>query len=252
MKDDLLSQATRALRESVDGSVSDARAAEERLVALLPRARRLRLVRPWGFSLAALLIGSSVWATSGGHLRPLLARLTASTPTISEPAPPKTKPRPRSRIATPKVLSAAPAEPAAETLPPAAEAPPATLPEPTPRSAREPTPAPESLDPAENPPALPTAGGSSALDVYEEAHRLHFLQHDFARALAAWDRYLALAPSGSLALEARFHRAVCLARLGNKPEARRALEPFARGVYGTYRQTQAQKLLDEIGAAAAP
>lgn len=136
----------------------------------------------------------------------------------------------------------------AQALSPPEPPPPAAPPPPLPRAngKTELPPAPASPEPA---PAVPSAAGSGALDVYEQAHRLHFLQHDYARALATWDRYLELAPSGSLALEARFHRAVCLVRLGRQQEARRALEPFARGAYGTYRQAQAQKLLDELGAA---
>jgi TolA-binding protein len=85
-----------------------------------------------------------------------------------------------------------------------------------------------------------------ALDVYERAHDLHFKRRDYAGALTAWEQYLALAPSGSLALEARFHRGVCLVRVGRSEDARRALEPFARGDYGTYRRAQAQKLLRDV------
>ena len=58
-------------------------------------------------------------------------------------------------------------------------------------------------------------------DLYERAHDLHFKRRDYTSALAAWDQYLTLAPSGSLALEARFHRGVCLVRLGRNDEARR-------------------------------
>jgi TolA-binding protein len=248
MKGDRLSEATRALRETVDGSCEDPQAAEDRMIALLPRTRRLRLVKPWGFSLAALLIGSSVWGASSGRLRPWLESLDLATPVTTSPAPPQVAAKKR---APPIAVHPPPATASEEpVLPPIEPAPRlAPPPLPLPRTNGETAPPTDALEP---PPAVPSADGSSALDVYEQAHQLHFLQHDYARALTAWDRYLSLAPSGSLALEARFHRGICLVRLGQKQEAQRALEPFARGSYGTYRQAQAQKLLDEIGAATGP
>lgn len=62
------------------------------------------------------------------------------------------------------------------------------------------------------------------LALYSEAHRLHFVERDMARAVAAWDRYLAAMPEGQLAPEARFNRLVGLVKLERWDEAARAIE----------------------------
>jgi TolA-binding protein len=113
------------------------------------------------------------------------------------------------------------------------------------------------------PPAPPTIdrshasppGGASAnaptdaeTQEYAAAHRLHFVDHDSARALAAWDGYLAAYPTGRFALEARYNRALCLVRLSRFDDARSALGPFADGSYGGYRQREARDLLEAIDA----
>jgi hypothetical protein len=79
------------------------------------------------------------------------------------------------------------------------------------------------------------------------AHTAHFVDHDPARALLAWDAYLAAAPNGAFAPEAHYNRALSLVRLGRNSEARSALEPFANGSYGGYRQAEASALLERIG-----
>jgi hypothetical protein len=263
MKGDLLSEATRALRENVDGSSEDPRATEDRILALLPRRRRIRLVRPWGFSLAAVLVGSSVWAMGGGApIQSWLAGLSGSErPSEITPARKVETSRPR-RVAGGARSSpvASPSDPAIEADPPpqapsSTDDPPALRPmtppppPPVPAAAEVPSPEPPTTAPDRAIVDPVSTGGVAtadpSLDVYERAHDLHFKQRDYAGALVAWEQYLALAPSGSLALEARFHRGVCLVRLGRSEEARRALEPFARGDYGTYRRVQARKLLGE-------
>jgi hypothetical protein len=91
---------------------------------------------------------------------------------------------------------------------------------------------------------------SSAVDgdresaAYARAHRAHFVDDAPARALAAWDAYLAAYPAGAFAPEAAYNRAVCLARLGRFAEASAALRPFARGRFGAYRREEARLLLD--------
>ena len=265
MSGDLLEEATRALRENVHGACDDARAAEEEFAALLPRARRVRLIRPWGFSLAALLIGSSVWATSRGPLAPWFERVTTSeveSPRQSVVASHSGKKgsgvtkgvADTSSVTSGKSATSGVAPPAVE----ASLSPPSTTPNsvarrtpsvalPTGTEASASTPNVPEVAAIEAPAPAPTS--SETLDVYEQAHELHFVRRDYARALVAWDRYLEVAPRGALALEARFHRAVCLTRIGSKEAARAALTPFARGDYGTYRREQAQKLLDEMGSA---
>ncbi len=84
------------------------------------------------------------------------------------------------------------------------------------------------------------------LELYRAAHTAHFVDHDPTRALAAWDAYLAAAPNGQLAPEARYNRALSLVRLGRTGEARAALTPFADGVYGGYRKAEASALLERL------
>ena len=85
--------------------------------------------------------------------------------------------------------------------------------------------------------------------LYETAHQAHFAAHAPAAALPAWDAYLAEFPNGRFALEARYNRAICLVRLGRYDEARAALQPFANGEAGGYRQQDASALLDALNAA---
>jgi TolA-binding protein len=78
---------------------------------------------------------------------------------------------------------------------------------------------------------------------YEQAHRAHFFADTPTRALVAWDAYLAAFPRGTFAPEARFNRALCLARLGRFVAAAEALRPFAAGRSSGYRRTEACTLL---------
>jgi hypothetical protein len=87
---------------------------------------------------------------------------------------------------------------------------------------------------------------SEADALYAAAHRAHFVDRDPAAALRAWDTYLAVAPSGPFAPEARYNRALALVRLGRRAEARDALAPFAAGAFGGYRATEARALLGAL------
>jgi TolA-binding protein len=78
---------------------------------------------------------------------------------------------------------------------------------------------------------------------YERAHHAHFFADAPARALAAWDQYLATYPHGTFAPEARYNRALCLVRLGKFEPAATALRPFAAGRVGGYRRHEACLLL---------
>ena len=97
-------------------------------------------------------------------------------------------------------------------------------------------------------PASSAAGGDRESAAYARAHRAHFVEDAPARALAAWDAYLASYPAGALAPEAAYNRALCLARLGRFAEAAAALRPFARGRFGAYRREDATVLLDWLAA----
>jgi len=83
--------------------------------------------------------------------------------------------------------------------------------------------------------------------LYAAAHHAHFVERDPGKALRAWDAFLAAAPESPLAPEARYNRALALVRLDRRAAARRALEPFARGVYGSYRTREARALIDALG-----
>ena len=79
-----------------------------------------------------------------------------------------------------------------------------------------------------------------------EAHQLHFRGGDASAVLAAWDVYLAKFPSGTLAPEARYDRALVLVKLARWNEARAALAPFANAKPGSYRQREATEILSAI------
>lgn len=92
----------------------------------------------------------------------------------------------------------------------------------------------------------PDAAPSRAVEperLYREAHRLHFVTRDYAAALSAWEHYLRSAGDAALVVEARYNRALCLVRLGDREAARSALISIARGEHGAYRQREARALL---------
>jgi hypothetical protein len=91
-----------------------------------------------------------------------------------------------------------------------------------------------------------TEADREAHALYTAAHRAHFSDRSWGAALAAWDRYLAAAPRGRFALEARYNRALCLVRLGRAGEARAALESFASGRFGAYRRDEARAILQAM------
>lgn len=92
------------------------------------------------------------------------------------------------------------------------------------------------------------AGRDAALQLYQSAHDAHFGKRNYASALRGWDAYLAAAPSGALAPEARYNRAICLVKLGRLAEAERALARFADGRESGYKQAEAARLLERIAA----
>jgi hypothetical protein len=81
---------------------------------------------------------------------------------------------------------------------------------------------------------------------YGRAHRAHFVEDSPTRALRAWDEYLHRHPQGTFAPEARFNRALCLIRLGEKVRAAEALRPFAQGEFRGYRRQEACALLGTL------
>ncbi|HEY7374223.1 MAG TPA: hypothetical protein VIF57_18820 [Polyangia bacterium] len=95
----------------------------------------------------------------------------------------------------------------------------------------------------EGPPARAAGVSAGEALAYERAHRAHFFESAPERALAAWDAYLAAYPRGTFAPEARYNRALCLARLGRFAAAGEALRPFAVGRFAGYRRREACTLL---------
>jgi hypothetical protein len=240
MSRDLLYESTRALRTQTTELDDDAtRATRRRIMGSLHasehrRRSRLALLVP----IAAVLVGSTAFAAGGGKLdwqtvTRSLGIGPVSTPSDGAGTATPDKPRLQRGLtaARPARRLAPSAEPASEREP----EPPAA--EPVEPSATDPKPALQA----------PSAEPDPSLELYRAAHRLHFSGGDAAAALSAWDGYLAKAPRGRFALEARYNRAICLVRLGRSGEARSALEPFARGAYGEYRKASAQALLDAMG-----
>ena len=90
----------------------------------------------------------------------------------------------------------------------------------------------------------PSGPSDAEAAAYGRAHRAHFDGGRPERALGAWDDYLRLYPRGTFVPEARYNRALCLARLRRFEEAERALLPFADGRLDGYRRAEANQMLD--------
>jgi hypothetical protein len=249
MSDDLLDLAARALREETESEAQGNQFARARVLASLHQARvrrhkRLVFIAPFGLLFAA----ASAWGMASGRVPELARQVAQAIGLLEAPAQPSARPRqPASakpsapeppRRAEPEAEPAAP-EPTSEeaALPVAPRVSPRPVksePRPTPRPANDDLPSPD--DPGH--------------ELYRAAHRAHFGERDAARALAGWDEYLAQARGGRFALEARYNRALCLVRLKRNEDARRALEPFARGDHGAYRRDEASRLLEALSRAA--
>jgi TolA-binding protein len=234
MNDDLLKEATRALRAETGEASADGRFTRARVMASLhqgkiKRRTRLAFVLP----IAACLAAGTAWGAATGRLPAMFHALGQMVGYRSRPSAPEAD--------APQVPTAR----APVALPEAEVPPPPEMPPATPAS-----PAPAKLEPTSSAKPAPAASASAAFedadgDLYRLAHEAHFTSHDYARALAGWDAYLKAAPGGRLSTEARYNRAICLLRLGRDAEARQALEPFASGKLG-YRQNEARELLEEL------
>jgi hypothetical protein len=263
MSDDVLSRATRALREETAGDDASARFTRSRIMASVTDERVKRRTR-WAFLLpiAATFVAASAYgAATGKTHEALLAVVHALGIHRSEPPPaPRVSHGPAPSAAVAPVAEAMPpapppAPPDTAAPPPVVEAPSpveppalaAALP-PHPKAPRSPAPDSAALAPSPRPSASAegTHAADPTLDLYRTAHQAHFVDRDYGRALAGWNAYLKAAPAGTLAPEARYNRALCLVRLGRADEARAALTPFATGQYGTYRREDAQKLIDAL------
>ncbi|MBI5538021.1 MAG: hypothetical protein HY898_35195 [Deltaproteobacteria bacterium] len=229
MSDDLLRRASEALRKSTDGSSARAAETRSRLVASAKISRR-RTRRLWmaALPLAAALAVSTAWAGATGRL-PAVWQAVKS---LGEPVPAAHRDTGPAAAALARAIASSPAA----------------------SSDTEPAAAPEPSVPVVSSPSAPAPSASVHEDAgdadhaaYLVAHRTHFGGGDPAASLQAWDGYLRAFPSGRFSLEARYNRALCLVKLGRNAEASQALEPFARGAYGTYRQAEAKALREAMG-----
>jgi hypothetical protein len=245
MNDDLLSQATRALRDETAPDDASSRSTRARVMASMHQSRvtrrkRLAMVIP----AAATVVMATAYAAASGALPAVFTTIVHALG-VSEPntAPPPAPPRAARAHGV-----ARPTPPPAEAVPvlPIETAAPAVAPDEPPTAARSPAPS-APREPVARP-DLPDES-DPGFELYRAAHRAHFVDHDPGRALPAWDAYLARTPTGRFALEARYNRALCLVRLGRHAEANAALEPFARGDYGGYRRREARDLLQAIADA---
>ena len=243
MSDDLLTRATRALRDSHDGASPRSGTTEDRILTVArTRARTGRKVVSFVAAFAALLVLTTAWAATTGHMAGV-ARWLTGRPPVGAAGPsrePQDVPAPPATTRSPL---AAPPEPAPD---PSAAAPPHDAPRMDHVSPKATPLAPAVTAPAS--PAPPTDdGGDAEGALYGVAHHAHFMARDPAQALQAWNAYLDAYPSGRFSLEARYNRALSLVRLGRLDEAHDALDPFASGAAGGYRQREARELLDALG-----
>jgi hypothetical protein len=280
---DLLERATRALRATPLPSDHELLEAKQRLLAaqrMATKSSRARTLR-WVLPLAAMLAAGSAFAAVPGSFE----RVAQAVSSLLAPQPVAShKPKERARSARaseaprPAPLpTPAPTPASTSVLEPQAEP---SVPAVTQALADDDTEArrvraerrhrrearatkadeagsgeassqavvgrPAEVEPAPLP-AAPEPEHDRDLALYREAHEKHFRARDFAAALRAWNAYLAAFPSGTFAVEARYNRAICLVRLDQKVEARRALLPFSRGeVARGYRQGEATKLLKAL------
>lgn len=258
MKDDLLSQMTRALADEHDGATAVPEATRGRVIRTLaerrPRRRKWLLI---GVPAFVLMGGSSAWAAATGRL-PEVVQQAISVLTGGE-APedaavtqaPKASSHKGGNLAARAALTdqAAAESPALEEETLASDAQ-AEAPKSESGALAPVVPAPRSLPAA----LAPTGKGSekdqaalAALAVYRAAHEAHFKEGNCDAAVRGYQRYLTEQPSGTFFLEAKYNLGVCLARLGRTQEARAQLTPFAEGKFGDYRKAQSQELLKAFG-----
>jgi hypothetical protein len=220
---DLLDMAVRVLREETavegDGAIT-----RQRIEAgwLQQRARGRALRRLTTVATVALVLGGGALAATD-----LLVRARPANPALR----PTRKARP--------VEHQAPQHQAPEQQAPIVIAPSATP------AAEAPSP-PVAMRPA----SRQVRSAEAATATYAAAHRAHFVDRNWTLALGLWNRYLRLAADGQLTPEAHFNRAICLLHLDRRHDAAAALQPFASGRWGNYRQREARQLLESIAASA--
>jgi TolA-binding protein len=249
MRDDELFEVVQAFREENAGGTLDSASIRRRVLRSHQRESKQRAWAIWFLPAAVVLLGSAALAANGSvrsavaHVfpwadRPVMTPADGARVPIVTRAPVNRAPLPDSPSEAPRVDVApsladsaeaksdvaAPSKPSPRRDPPHRDRPPPLVGE-TQRSM-----APEPSQPEHRQP-----GGQDAdLVLYRAAHRQHFQEKNAARALVAWDAYLAAYPNGRLAAEAHFNRAVCLLKVGRVMEAEAALDQIASGAFGAY------------------
>lgn len=249
MSDDILSRATRALREETRGDDESARFTRSRIMASAHEQRVKRRTRlAFLIPIAATFMAATAWGAANGKIGQAFEAVSEALGIMHHEEAPAPLPK-----APPGQRSATTPAPKPPTAPLEAPAPPAPEPErepaPPPPVAAAPAPSVERTLSGAAASSSGSADSSSrdpALELYRVAHQAHFVERDSGRALSAWDAYLRAAPNGALVLEARYNRALCLVRLHRTTEARAALTPFAAGRFGGYRKKEASDLLDAL------
>lgn len=238
MSDDILEQATRALRAETEGTDDSARFTRSRILRSVHQTeRRRRSYIAFVLPIAAVLVGSTAFAASGGNWKSVARAIGLSEPAPA-PAPPTPTPAPKAVLAAPAPPKPEPEpqlepEPEPEATPDTKSAAPDTVKATKTSKATKTAPTPEDLSDPE-------------IALYRRAHQLHFEGGSPSAALAAWDSYLAKSPRGRFSAEASYNRAITLARLGRTAEAKAALQPFANGSYGSYRKESAAQLIQGL------
>lgn len=252
MTDDPLFEAMQALRDVSEVQTDAERFTRQRILFDVRQRQRTRIRRGlFAIPLAALAIGSVAMAATRGYLPEPVQRWVADVTGVqSRPSrKAKTKIVRSTTSAVSVVTPVAPPDVAARPAiseafsTPIALAPDAAQPSPEPNATRSLAASERSKTPAADSPMT-----EAEFERYRLAHDAHFVRKDPVAALAAWSDYLAHAPSGRLAVEARYNQALCLLKLGRTAEAKRALAPFVAGVYGSYRQQEARALVATIDA----
>lgn len=265
--DDTLEEAARALRDATEVPSPEAAATRARILAAHARRGSFLGGSTQWLAAAAVLVffvgAPSAWALYTGRaarwLETIVGLATMEEPPALEAPAPRTPPRrpgPRLEAPLPEPVAPPPLDVTVDPpIVPLPIAPPPHEPEPVQHDEAETRPSPP-LAPVLAAPASAVepsseVEGSSERDeriAYRRAHTLQFDARDHGAAIVAYERYLAAYPGGRFATEASYNRAVSLAHVGRRSEARDALEPFARGAHDGYREEEARELLRALQA----
>lgn len=86
-----------------------------------------------------------------------------------------------------------------------------------------------------------------SLALYQSGHEAQFKRGNCSAALEAYSSYLARAPSGAFATDARYNSAICAIRLGREEAAKGLLRSLATGSE-SYRREESRALLEALEA----